>query len=142
MRKSIDCGSYTRAPTEASQNSNNCSRFIISMTRRQMFQNKASVRSLNRDNRSSLSLDKASLRPYQTKFSLIESKVEDNLMRQEQTVRVFSQTKMTSFIHKGFLTGSILSQGKIGKDKPIAYASRSLSDTEKNTTHMKKKHLQ
>ena len=27
--------------------------------------------------------------------------------------------------------GGILSQGKIGKDEPIAYASRSLSDTEK-----------
>ena len=26
---------------------------------------------------------------------------------------------------------SVLSQGKIGKDKSIAYASRSLSDTEK-----------
>ena len=74
------------------------------MTRRQMFQNKASVRSLNHDNRSSLSLDKASLRPYQTKLSLIESKVEVNLMKQEQTVKVISQTKMTSFIHKGFLT--------------------------------------
>ena len=77
------------------------------MTRRQMFQNKASVRSLNRDNRSSPSLDKASPRPYQTKLSLIESKVEVNLMRQEQTVKVLSQTKMTSFIYKAFLTPSI-----------------------------------
>ena len=31
----------------------------------------------------------------------------------------------------GYAIGSILSQGKIGKDKPIAYASRSLNDTEK-----------
>ena len=31
----------------------------------------------------------------------------------------------------GFTIGGILSQGKIGKDKTIAYASRSLSDTEK-----------
>ena len=31
----------------------------------------------------------------------------------------------------GFAIAGILSQGKIGKDKPIAYASRSLSDTEK-----------
>ena len=31
----------------------------------------------------------------------------------------------------GFAIGGILTQGKIGKNKPIAYASRSLSDTEK-----------
>ena len=30
-----------------------------------------------------------------------------------------------------FVIGGILSQGKIDKDEPIAYASRSLSDTEK-----------
>ena len=31
----------------------------------------------------------------------------------------------------GYAIGGILSQGKIGKDKPIAYSSGSLSDTDK-----------
>jgi hypothetical protein len=32
----------------------------------------------------------------------------------------------------GFAIGAILSQGKVGEDKPIAYASRTLSDSEQN----------
>ena len=43
----------------------------------------------------------------------------------------FSQPFILTIDATGYLIGGILSQGKIGKDKPIAYASRSLSDTEK-----------
>ena len=53
----------------------------------------------------------------------------------------FSQAFILTTDASGFAIGGILSQGKIGKDKPIAYASRSLSDTEKNMIHMRKKLL-
>ncbi|XP_043475954.1 uncharacterized protein LOC122507359 [Leptopilina heterotoma] len=43
----------------------------------------------------------------------------------------FSQPFVLTTDASGYAIGGILSQGKIGKDKPIAYASRSLSDTEK-----------
>ena len=43
----------------------------------------------------------------------------------------FSQPFILTKDASGFVIGGILSQGKIVKDKPIAYASRSLSDTEK-----------
>ena len=43
----------------------------------------------------------------------------------------FSQPFILTTDALGFVIGGILSQGKIGKDKPIAYASRSLSETEK-----------
>ena len=43
----------------------------------------------------------------------------------------FSQPFILITDASGFAIGGILSQGKIGKDKPIAYASRSLSETEK-----------
>ena len=42
----------------------------------------------------------------------------------------FSQPFILTTDASGFATGSILSQGNKGKDKPIAYASRSLSDTD------------
>ena len=43
----------------------------------------------------------------------------------------FSQPFILTTDASGFAIGGILSQDKTGKDKPIAYASRSLSDTEK-----------
>ena len=42
----------------------------------------------------------------------------------------FSQPCILTTDASGFAIGGILSQGKIGKDKPITYASRSLNDTE------------
>ena len=43
----------------------------------------------------------------------------------------FSQPFILTTDASEFAMGGILSQGKIGDDKPIAYASRSLSETEK-----------
>ena len=43
----------------------------------------------------------------------------------------FSQPFILTTDASGFAIGGILSQCKVGKDKPIAYASRSLSETEK-----------
>ena len=43
----------------------------------------------------------------------------------------FSQPLILTTDASEFAKGDILSKGKIGKDKPIAYASRSLSETEK-----------
>jgi hypothetical protein len=39
----------------------------------------------------------------------------------------------------GFAVGAILSQGKIGQDKPIAFASRTLNTTEQNYSTTEKK---
>jgi len=38
----------------------------------------------------------------------------------------------------GFAVGAILSQGKIGQDKPIAFASRTLNQAEQNYSTMEK----
>ena len=43
----------------------------------------------------------------------------------------FSQPFILTTNASGFVIGGILSQGKIGKDKPIAYTSRSLNDCER-----------
>ena len=50
----------------------------------------------------------------------------------------FSQPFIVTTDASVFTIGGILSQGEINKDKPIACASRSLSDTEKNMIHVKK----
>jgi hypothetical protein len=38
----------------------------------------------------------------------------------------------------GFAVGAILSKGKIGQDKPIAFASRTLNQAEQNYSTMEK----
>ena len=38
----------------------------------------------------------------------------------------------------GFAIGAILSQGKIGQDKPIAFASRNLNQAEQNYSTIEK----
>ena len=38
----------------------------------------------------------------------------------------------------GFAVGAILSQGKIGQDKPIAFASRTLNQAEQNYSTIEK----
>ena len=43
----------------------------------------------------------------------------------------FSQLFILTTDSSGYAIGGIISQGKIGKHKPIAYDSRSLSDAEK-----------
>ena len=43
----------------------------------------------------------------------------------------FSQPFILTTDASGFAIGGILSQGKTGKDKPIAYTSRSLNDCER-----------
>ena len=43
----------------------------------------------------------------------------------------FSKPFILTTDASGYAIDGILSQGKIGKDKPIAYASRSLNDNEK-----------
>ena len=64
----------------------------------------------------------------QTAFDIFKSKLcEEPLLQRPD----FSQPFVLITDASGYAIGGILSQGKIGKDKPIAYASRSLSDTEK-----------
>ena len=53
----------------------------------------------------------------------------------------FSQPFVLTTDASGYAIGSIFPQGKIGKGKPIAYASRSLSDTEKKYNTYEKEAL-
>ena len=64
----------------------------------------------------------------QAAFDILKAKLcEEPLLQRPD----FSQPFIPTTDASGFAIGGILSHGKIGKDKPIAYASRSLSDTEK-----------
>ena len=75
----------------------------------------------------------------QIAFDISESKLcEEPLLKRPD----FSQSFVLTSNASVYAIVGILSQGKIGKDKPIAYASHSLSDIEGNTIHMEKKHLQ
>ena len=75
----------------------------------------------------------------QIAFDILESKLcEEPLLKRPD----FSQSFVLTSNASVYAIVGILSQGKIGKDKPIAYASHSLSDIEGNTIHMEKKHLQ
>ena len=68
----------------------------------------------------------------------MESKLcEEPLLQRPDFSEPFVLTTDTS----GYAIGGILSQGKIGKDKPIAYALRSLSDNEKKYDTYKKEAL-
>ena len=61
-------------------------------------------------------------------YNLIQRLRKTNLHLQRPE---FSQPFVVTTDASGYAIGGILSQGKIGKDKPTAHASRSLSDTEK-----------
>ena len=64
----------------------------------------------------------------QAAFDILKAKLcEEPLLQRPDFFQPFILTTDAS----GFAIGGILSQGKIGKDKQIAYASRSLSETEK-----------
>ena len=64
----------------------------------------------------------------QAAFDILKAKLCDEPLLQRP---YFSQPFIFTTDALGFAIGGILSQGKIGKDKPIAYASPSLSDNEK-----------
>ena len=64
----------------------------------------------------------------ETAFDILKSKLCEEPLLQGPD---FSQPFMLTTDASGFAIGGILSQGRIGKDKPIAYASRILIDTEK-----------
>ena len=64
----------------------------------------------------------------QTAFDILKAKLcEEPLLQRPD----FSQPFILTTDGSGCAIGGILSQGEIDIDKPIAYASRSLSDTEK-----------
>ena len=64
----------------------------------------------------------------QEAFGLLNEKLcEEPLLQRPD----FSQPFILTTDASGFAIGGILSQGKIGKDKPIAYTSRSLNDCER-----------
>ena len=64
----------------------------------------------------------------QTAFNILKAKLcEEPLLQLPD----FSQPFILTTDALGFAVGGILSRGKIGEDKPIAYALRSLSNTEK-----------
>ena len=64
----------------------------------------------------------------QAAFDILKAKLcEEPLLQRPD----FSQTFILTTDASGFAIGGILSQGKIGKVNPIAYASRSLNETEK-----------
>ena len=74
----------------------------------------------------------------QAAFDISEPKLcEEPLLQRPD----FSQPFILITDASGFAIGGILSQGKIGKDKPIAYASRSEVILRKNMIHMRKKLL-
>ena len=61
-------------------------------------------------------------------FELLKEKLcEEPLLHRSD----FSQPFILTTDASGFAIGGILSQDKIGKDKPIAYTSRSLNDCER-----------
>ena len=64
----------------------------------------------------------------QTAFDILKSRLFEEPLLQRPD---FSQPFVLTTDASRYAKGGILSQGKIGNDKPIAYASRSLSDTEK-----------
>ena len=64
----------------------------------------------------------------QEAFELLKEKLcEEPLLQRPD----FSQPFILTTDASGFAIGGILPQGKIGKDKPIAYTSRSLNDCER-----------
>ena len=73
----------------------------------------------------------------QAAFNILKAKLCEEPLLQRLD---FSQPFILTTDASGFAIGDVLSQGKIGKDKPIAYASRSLI-LKKNMIHMKKKLL-
>ena len=70
----------------------------------------------------------------QETFELLKEKLCEEPLLQKPD---FSQPFILTTDASGFAIGGILSQGKIGKDKPIAYTSRSLNDCEKYDTYEK-----
>ena len=64
----------------------------------------------------------------QEAFELLKEKLCEQPLLQRPD---FSQPFILTTYASGFSIGGILSQGKIGKDKPIAYTSRSLNDCER-----------
>ena len=74
----------------------------------------------------------------QEAFELLKEKLcEEPLLQRAD----FSQTFISTTDASGFAIGGILSQGKIAKDKPIAYTSRSLNDCERKYDTYKKEAL-
>ena len=64
----------------------------------------------------------------QEAFELLNERLcEESLLQRPD----FSQPFISTTDASGFAIGGILSQGKIGKDKPIAYISGSLNDYER-----------
>ena len=61
----------------------------------------------------------------QEAFELLKEKLCEEPLSQRPD---FSQPFILTTDASGFAIGGILSQGKIGEDKPIAYTSRSLND--------------
>ena len=74
----------------------------------------------------------------QEAFNTLKEKLcEERLLQRPDFFKPFILTTHAS----GYAIGGILSQWKIGKDKPIAYASRSLNDNEKKYDTCEKKAL-
>ena len=71
----------------------------------------------------------------QASFDILKAKLCEEPLLQRLN---FFQPLILTTDASGFAIGGILSQGKIAKDKPITYASRSLSDTEKKYDTRKK----
>ena len=72
----------------------------------------------------------------QTAFYILKSRLCEEPLSQRPD---FSQPFVLTTGASGHAIGGKLSQNKIGKDKPIAYASRSLSATEKKILHIRKR---
>ena len=66
----------------------------------------------------------------QAAFDILNAKLCEEPLSQRPD---FSQPLILTTDASGFAIGGILSQGEIGKDKPIAYASRSLTEKKYDT---------
>ena len=72
--------------------------------------------------------DEESISPYTSPVRIVPKKADATRLINTDYTKEFIFTTDDS----NFVVGAVLSQGQIGKDRPIAYASRTLNKSEEN----------